>query len=256
MLPNISSFYIDSLCVEVHCSASELAYGAAKFVQVYLRSLLQRQAKATILLATGSSQIEFLDILIKLGDVDWSKITCFHLDEYLGITPDHPASFQNYMREKVEKRIPVDKFHYIQGDTKEPFQESDRYSKLLNSQPIDLCCLGLGENGHLAFNDPSVANFEDSYDIKLVKLDEINRQQQVKQGNFPDIEKVPQYAFTVTLPMICRAEKIICLAPETRKAKVVKEMLQGEITTKCPATILRKQPQASLFLDVDSASLL
>jgi glucosamine-6-phosphate deaminase len=256
MFSKIKTFTIDSLFVEVYPSAYELAEGAAKFAQVYLRSLLRRQAKARILLATGSSQIQFLDILIKLGDVDWSKITCFHLDEYLGITPDHPASFQHYMREKVEKRIPLDKFHYIQGDAKEPFQESDRYSKLLKSQPIDLCCLGLGENGHLAFNDPSVANFEDTYDIKLVKLDDTNRQQQVKQGNFPDIEKVPQYAFTVTLPMICRADKIICLVPETRKAKVVKEMLQGEITTKCPASILRKQPQASLFLDVDSANLL
>jgi glucosamine-6-phosphate deaminase len=256
MLTKIKSFTVDSLSVEVYPSASVLAENVAKVVQVYLRSLLERQGKARILLATGSSQIEFLNILIGLGEIDWSKITCFHLDEYLGITADHPASFRGYMREKVERRINLEKFHYIEGDAEEPFQQSDRYSKLLKSQPIDLCCLGLGENGHLGFNDPSVANFEDTYDVKLVKLDDINRQQQVKQGNFPDIDKVPQYAFTVTLPMICRAEKIICLAPETRKAKVVKQMLQGEITTKCPATILRKQPQASLFLDIDSASLL
>ena len=131
-----------------------------------------------------------------------------------------------------------------------------RYTKLLQAQPIDLCCLGVGENGHLAFNDPAVADFHDTYTVKIVKLDSANRQQQVKQGHFANIESVPQYAFTLTLPAICSAQKIICLAPEKRKARVVQQMLQGEITKNCPASFLRRQPQATLFLDTESADLI
>ncbi len=190
-----------------------------------------------------------------MGGVDWSRITLFHLDEYLGITADHPASFRRYMRERVETRVSPRQFHYIQGDALQPLAECDRYTKLLQAQPIDLCCLGVGENGHLAFNDPAVANFQDAYSVKLVKLDKVNRQQQVNTGHFPNIDNVPQYAFTVTLPLICAAKKIICLAPEKRKAQVVKQILQGSININCPASILRQQSQATLFLDVNSASL-
>jgi glucosamine-6-phosphate deaminase len=174
----------------------------------------------------------------------------------LGITANHPASFRRYLRERVEKRVIPHKFHYIEGDTLEPLAECDRYTKLLQAQPIDLCCLGIGENGHLAFNDPSVANFHDPHSVKLVKLDQVNRQQQVNTGQFPHLDSVPQYAFTVTVPLICSAKKIFCLAPEQRKAQVVKEMLAGTVTTNCPASILRQQPQATLFLDINSAQLL
>ena len=127
---------------------------------------------------------------------------------------------------------------------------------MLQAQPIDLCCLGVGENGHLAFNEPAVANFQDQYMVKIVKLDTVNRHQQVQQGHFTSLENIPQYAFTVTIPMICSAKKIFCLVPEKRKANVVKQMLSGDITTNCPASFLRKQPQATLFLDVDSAAFI
>lgn len=249
-------FRVDELMVQIYKTEAEMAQEVAKIVHQYLQNLLQQQQTAAVLLATGNSQLKFLDALISLGGVDWSRISLFHLDEYLGISADHSASFRRYLRERVEQRVKPRQFHYLEGDTLQPLAECDRYTKLLQAQPIDLCCLGVGENGHLAFNDPAVANFHDPYSVKLVKLDTVNRQQQVNTGHFPNIENVPQYAFTVTIPLICAAKKIICLAPELRKAKVVKHMLQGAITTDCPVSILRQKPQATLFLDVNSASLL
>ncbi len=242
--------------VQIYNSEVEMAQDVAEIAQKYLQHLLQQQNSAAVLLATGNSQLKFLDALIALGGIDWSKITLFHLDEYLGITAEHCASFRHYMQERVHKRIKPKQFHYIEGDALQPLVECDRYTKLLQAQPIDLCCLGVGENGHLAFNDPAVANFQDPYSVKLAKLDTANRQQQVNTGQFPNLETVPQYAFTVTIPMICSARKILCLAPEKRKANIIKQMLQQSISTNCPASILRQQAQATLFLDVDSANLL
>jgi glucosamine-6-phosphate deaminase len=252
MVAATNFFCVDDLSVQVYNSQVEMAQDVAEITQRYLQAILNEKGNATILLATGNSQLQFLDILIALDGLDWSQITCFHLDEYLGIYAEHSASFRHYLHEKVEVRVKPKEFHYIQGDTLQPLAECDRYTKLLQAQPIDLCCLGVGENGHIAFNDPSVADFHDPYSVKLVKLDDINRQQQVNTGYFPDINSVPQYAFTLTIPMICSAKKIICLAPDKRKAKVVKQVLQGEVNPNCPVSILRKQPQATLFLDSDS----
>ncbi|MCC5639735.1 glucosamine-6-phosphate deaminase [Nostoc sp. CHAB 5844] len=249
-------FRVNDLSVQIYNSEAEMAVDVAQIVRKYLEEVLKKQDTAAVLLATGNSQLKFLDALIDLGGVDWSRITLFHLDEYLGITADHPASFRHYLRERVEKKLYPQQFHYIEGDTLEPMAECDRYTQLLQAQPIDLCCLGVGENGHLAFNDPAVANFQDPYSVKLVKLDIVNRQQQVNTGHFPNIDSVPQYAFTVTLPLICSAKKIICLAPEKRKAQIVQQILQQNISTDCPASILCRQSQATLFLDINSASLL
>ncbi len=249
-------FRVDDLLVQIYNSEVEMAQEVAQITQKYLQQVLQQQDTAAVLLATGNSQLKFLDALITLGGIDWSRIILFHLDEYLGITANHPASFRRYMHERVQKRVYPQQFHYIEGDALQPVAECDRYTKLLQTQPIDLCCLGVGENGHLAFNDPAVANFQDPYTVKLVKLDLANRQQQVNTGHFANIDSVPQYAFTVTLPLICSAKKILCLAPEKRKAPVVKEMLQGSISSKYPASLLRQQSQATLFLDANSASLL
>ncbi|OUL26221.1 glucosamine-6-phosphate deaminase [Nostoc sp. 106C] len=256
MLAATKSFRVDELTVQIYNTEAEMAQDVAEIAQQYLQNLLQQQETAAVLLATGNSQLKFLDALIALGGVDWSRIILFHLDEYLGISSDHSASFRRYLRERVEQRVNPKEFHYIEGDTLQPLAECDRYTKLLQAQAIDLCCLGVGENGHLAFNDPSVADFQDPYRVKLVKLDYVNRQQQVNTGNFPNLESVPQYAFTVTLPLICSAKKIVCLAPEKRKANVVKDILQSSINRKCPASILRQQAQATLFLDTNSASLL
>lgn len=262
---------INDLSVQIYNSETELARDVAQTVRKCLHDILQVRETARVIFATGNSQIQFLDVLTNLvgtnlvstdlgstglGSIDWSRVICFHLDEYLGIAPEHPSSFRYYLRERIEKKVKPKKFNYIEGDTLEPLRECDRYTQLLHLQPIDLCLLGVGENGHLAFNEPSVADFQDSQMVKLVKLDTVNHQQQVTEGHFPNLESVPKYAFTLTIPMICAANKILCLAPGQRKARVVAQMLQGDINQNFPASILRQQPQATLFLDRESAGLL
>ncbi len=249
-------FRVDSLGVQIYNCEAELALSAATIIQQDLQQILKQKQTATVLFATGNSQLKFLDALAKVNNIDWSRVICFHLDEYLGISDNNPSSFRYYLRKRIEKPISPHKFHYIEGDTLQPLQECDRYSKLLSAQDIDLCMLGIGANGHLAFNDPSVADFNDAYKVKLVKLDSVNHQQQVNQGHFANIESVPKYAFTLTIPMICAAKKIICLAPGKHKANIVKQLLEGKITEELPASILRKQPQANLLLDAESASLI
>ncbi len=252
----VKNFQVDDLTVRLCDRATTLTQDAAKIAHNYLCDLLTKQRQATVILATGNSQLKFLEALIALGGVDWTRIVFFHLDEYLGISPQHPASFRYYLHKNVEKRVNCAAFHYIIGDTAQPLAECDRYTQLLQAQPIDLCFLGVGENGHLAFNEPSVASFDEARKIKLVKLEAATRQQQVGEGHFATVEDVPQYAFTLTIPQICSSKKILCLAPEKRKAKAVQNMLRLPIFTTCPASILRQQSQATVFLDTDSASLL
>ena len=248
-------FRINELNVQIYNSDTQLARDAAQVVQKTLDSILKFRETVRVIFATGNSQLKFLDALTSLNGIEWSRITCFHLDEYLGINAEHPSSFRYYLQERLEKKVKPKQFNYIEGDTLEPLKECDRYTQLLHSQPIDLCLLGVGANGHLGFNEPSVADFQDSYMVKLVKLDTINHQQQVTQGHFPNLESVPKYAFTLTIPTICSAKQILCLAPGQNKANVVKQMLQGKITKNFPASILRQQSQATLFLDEDSAAL-
>ncbi len=249
-------FQVDALSVRIYNNGSELALDAAQLTQTYLQSVLIQNGVATVILATGNSQIKFLDALMALEGIDWSKVTFFHLDEYLGIDAEHPGSFRRYLRDRVENRAKPFQFHYIEGDALQPLDECLRYTELLQAQPIDLCCLGLGKNGHLAFNEPSVADFNDPQSVKLVKLEESTRLAQVESGYFPTLEAVPQYAFTLTIPMLCSAKKILCLASEKGKASAVKTMLQGSISEDFPASVLRTQPQATLCLDADSATLL
>src|SRR5262249_27781458 len=180
-----------------------------------------REGRASAILATGNSQIQFLEALAALGGVDWSKLTLFHMDEYLGLDAGHSASFRRYLRERVEARVKPGRFHYLAGDSPQPLAECKRDAGLLAAQPVDLCCLGIGENGHLAFNDPPVADFQDPEPVKLVKLDRACRQQQVGEGHFPDLNAVPQYAFTLTIPTLCSARRMVCIVPEQRKAQAV-----------------------------------
>ena len=252
----LRTFTADQLAVRVYNSQPDLARDAARMAYEYLADVLAKNGRAAVILATGNSQIQFLEALIALGGIDWSKVTLFHMDEYLGIDAGHKASFRRYMRERVQSRVRPGKFHYLEGDALLPFDECDRYSGLLRAQPIDLCCLGVGENGHLAFNDPPVANFNDRHAVTVAKLDLACRQQQVNEGHFPNLDAVPQYALTLTIPTLCSAKKMICISPEKRKARAIKEALQGPISPACPASILRRQAHATLLLDQDSASLL
>jgi len=254
--PPCSTFTADALAVRVYNSQADLADAAADAAARHLEQVLGEQAQAAAILASATSQIQFLEALARRAKVDWSRVTLFHMDEYLGLVADHPASFRHFMRERVELRLRPRLFHYLAGDCLEPLAECDRYSALLRAQPIDLCCLGIGENGHVAFNDPPVADFSDLRTVKLVKLDEPCRQQQVGEGCFPRLESVPQYAFTLTVPVLCAARRMVCVVPEARKAEAVRQTLRGPVATACPASILRRQPHCTLFLDAESAARL
>jgi glucosamine-6-phosphate deaminase len=178
------------------------------------------------------------------------------MDEYLGLPGDHPSSFRHYLRERVESKVACREFHYLNGDASEPAQECDRYAALLQAQPIDVCVLGVGDNGHLAFNDPPVASFDDPFPVKIVKLDEVCRQQQVNQGHFSSIDAMPAYALTLSIPTLCSARRLLCLVPGKHKAGIIQTMLTGPISTDCPASILRRMPQATLLLEEASAHLI
>jgi glucosamine-6-phosphate deaminase len=252
----VESRTADALPVRIYATSEELAHDAARIAQQRLHETLAAQGTAAVILATGNSQLQFLEALATFGGVDWSKVTLFHMDEYLGIDANHRGSFRRYMREKVETRLKPKQFQYIEGDALLPLTECAHYADLLAAQPIDLCCLGIGENGHLAFNDPPVADFSDPHRVKLVKLDEACRQQQVGEGHFANLDAVPRYAFTLTIPMLCSARRMLCIVPEKRKAGAVKNALSGPIHTACPASFLRQQSHCTLFLDRESASLL
>jgi glucosamine-6-phosphate deaminase len=206
------------------------------------------------MLATGNSQLAFLAELVKVGDIDWDRVTAFHMDEYVGLPPTHTASFQHYMRELVAAQLPFREFNYLSGDTGDADAEARRYEDLLRRHPLDLCCAGIGENGHLAFNDPPVADFDDLVALKVVRLDDACRRQQVGEGHFPDVDAVPATAITVTIPALLRAARVMVVAPDARKAAPVAAAFRGPVTTACPASVLQTVSHATVYLEPASAA--
>jgi glucosamine-6-phosphate deaminase len=250
------AFAVDDLSVRVFDDVATMARDAAADGAQAVREAIAECGAANVMLATGNSQLAFLAELVKYTDVDWTQVTAFHMDEYVGLPPTHSASFQRYMRERVAAQLPFKAFHYLQGDTGDPQAEADRYQALLRAHPLDLTCCGIGENGHLAFNDPPVADFDDPVDVKIVVLEPASRRQQVAEGHFATIDDVPTHAISVTIPALVGARRVLAIVPEARKAVAVRDALQGPISTACPASYLRRQPQATLYLDNESASLL
>lgn len=247
----------DQLTVEIHSRDEDLARSAAALAAETIREAIAERGEASVIFATANSQIKFLNELAAISEssgIEWSKVVMFHMDEYLGIPASHPASFRNGMRLMVDEVLHPKTFHYLQGDAEEPLKAISAYSQLLENHPPDLCCLGIGENGHLAFNDPPVADFDDPLPLKIVKLDHACRMQQVGEGHFPDLQSVPSYALTLTIPTLCRARRMLAIVPEKRKATAVERTLNGPIDTSCPGSILRLQPHCTLYLDQDSAS--
>jgi glucosamine-6-phosphate deaminase len=247
---------VDALNVRVERDVEAMARDAAADAASVLRAAIGARGEANVMLATGNSQLVFLAQLAATPDVEWPRVRAFHMDEYVGLPPSHTASFQRYMRERVAARLPLKEFQYLSGDAPDPEQEAARYEALLRAHPLDLCCAGIGENGHLAFNDPPVANFDDPRDVKIVALEPASRRQQVGEGHFATIDDVPTHAITVTIPALLRAERVLVIAPEARKAKAVHEALYGPITTHCPASVLRRQSNATLYLDAESSAFL
>jgi glucosamine-6-phosphate deaminase len=246
---------VDQLSVRIFDDVLALARAAAADAADALRTAIDERGDANVMLATGNSQLVFLAQLVTCADVDWGRVTAFHMDEYVGLPPTHSASFQRYMRERVAAKLAVKEFHYLRGDTGDAEAEARRYADLLRTHPLDLCCCGIGENGHLAFNDPPVAEFDDLLDVKVVALEGASRRQQVAEGHFAAIDDVPTHAITVTIPALLRAARVLAIVPEARKAASVRAALEGPISTACPASYLRTQPQATLYLDAESAAL-
>ncbi len=249
-------FTVDALAVRVFDDDRALGRAAATDAATAIAGAVAARGVAHVMFASGNSQFAFLDALLARNDIAWPQVTAFHMDEYVGLPPSHPASFQRYMRERITARAPVGTFHYLQGDAPDPEQEAARYAALLAAHPLDLCCLGIGENGHLAFNDPPVADFDDPRDVKIVELDAACRRQQVGEGHFAGFDDVPAHAITVTIPALLRAERVLAIVPEARKAPPVRAALEGPITTACPASGLRRKERATLYLDGESAALL
>ncbi len=234
----------------------EMVRDAAVDAAAAIRAAIIARGEANVMLATGNSQLAFLVELVQMPDIAWDRVRAFHMDEYVGLAPTHSASFQRYMRERVAAQLPFLEFNYLAGAAPDPEQEALRYEGLLRAHPLDLCCAGIGENGHLAFNDPPVAEFDDPRDVKVVALDEASRRQQVGEGHFASIADVPTHAITVTIPALLRAHRVLVIVPEARKARAVRAAMYGPISTACPASILRRQPNATLYLDLESSTLL
>jgi glucosamine-6-phosphate deaminase len=210
---------------------------------------------ANVILATGNSQLSFLRCL-RQAQVEWPAVNVFHMDEYLKLRPGHRAGFPRFLREHIIGHVPVGAFYPVPGRAADVELACRAYELLLRAHPADLCVLGIGENGHLAFNDPPFADFDDPDWVKVVTLDERSRVQQVGEKHFDSLAEVPTHAITLTIPALRSARRMLCLAPEGRKAEAVRAALEGPITESCPASILRQTPHARLFLDVDSAALL
>lgn len=251
----IRTLTCDQLPVEIYATNADLGLAAAEQAVQALRAAIAARGAASVILATGNSQLSLFAGLRAAG-LDWSKITVFHMDEYIGITDRHPASFPRFLREKILDQVRPGAFHPVAGDATSLEQECARYADLLRRFPADLCCLGYGENGHLAFNDPPYAEFADPVWVKVIRLAEASRRQQVGEGHFPTLADVPTHAITLTIPALLAARRMLCIVPEKRKAVAVKTALTGPISENCPGSILRTAPHATLYLDAESASLL
>lgn len=241
--------------IRVFDTKEQLGEAAAKLGAEAIRMALRNKGKASIVVATGASQFEMLDVLTREPDIDWSKVTAFHLDEYVGMEKSHPASFRRYLADRFIK--PLDgkvTLHEISGED-DPEAEASRISKLIADESIDVCFAGIGENCHLAFNDPP-ADFETDTPYIIVELDEACRRQQMGEGWFATVEDVPDQAISMSIKQIMKSSLIILSVPDQRKAQAVKNVLEGPVTPLHPASILQNHSNTALFLDTQSASLL
>lgn len=247
---------IDTLKVRVYPDRATMGQAAAEAAVQELRRVLAEKGTARIIVASAPSQDELLHGLTSAPDIDWSCVHVFHMDEYVGLSAGHPASFRAYQHANLLARVSPAAFHGLRGEAEYPAAECLRYAALLQEAPIDLVCMGIGENGHIAFNDPPVADFNDTQWVKPVELDEACRRQQVNDGCFPDMASVPRHALSLTCPALMSGRVLVCVVPGPLKAEAVRATCQGPISEACPASILRRHPSANLYLDAQSASLL
>ncbi|HBL83579.1 MAG: glucosamine-6-phosphate deaminase [Clostridiales bacterium GWF2_38_85] len=247
----------DLLEYKIYDTRENMGRSSADEAAAYIKELLIKKNEINMIFAAAPSQNEFLATLVK-SDVNFSRINAFHMDEYIGLDTNAPQGFGNFLNNAIFSKIQLKSVNYIDSTATDPDAECKRYSELLEKHPIDIVCMGIGENGHIAFNDPGtgMANFNDKYLVKKVVLDDVCRQQQVNDGCFKSINEVPKYAITLTVPMLFSGDRIFCVVPATTKANAVKATLIGDISENCPASILRRHKNSTLYGDKDSGKLI
>ena len=246
----------DLLTVNIFSTRAEMGKAAAGDIKACMLSLLEEKDTVNMIFAAAPSQNEVLAALVADTDIPWSRVNAFHMDEYVGLSPDAPQGFGNFLKAHIFGQVPFRSVHYIDISASDAEEECARYSALLQQYPTDIVVMGIGENGHIAFNDPPVADFNDPLAVKPVTLDDVCRNQQVHDSCFSHIDDVPQRAMTLTVPTLFAGKHLFCIVPAKTKAPAVYATLYGEISEKCPATILRRHQSAFLYLDGDSSSLL
>lgn len=250
----VRSTQVGTLKVQVYPDRTAAGLAAAGSVADTVSKLQREQDTISVVFATGASQFAILEALTGMTGLPWNRIVGFHLDEYVEIPAGHPASFRRYLRERLTSLVPLRRFFEIDGDAKDPEAVCREYARQLRLANPGICLLGIGENGHLAFNDPGEADFEDPEDVKIVALDAHCREQQAAEGWFKSAAEVPERAITLTIPAILRLPKLVVSVPGSRKADIVRRTLEEAVSTDCPATILRTHPDSTLYLDEDSAA--
>ncbi len=240
--------------VRVYPTAKAAGQAAAESVAAALRKLGAERNHVGVIFATGTSQFETLHALTSIPDLPWEKVHGFHMDEYIGIDENHPASFRGYLRERLTSRVSMAAFHEMDGSASDLEKVRREYTEKLSAADPQICLLGIGENGHLAFNDPHEADFDDPEPMKIVTLDRACREQQLAEGWFPSFEQVPKQALTLTIPTLFKVPRLIVSVPGKRKAAIVRRALRDPISVHCPATVLRTHPDITIYLDEESAT--
>lgn len=245
----------DKLTVQIYNTRDEMGKAAAQDISACIRKLLETREEINMIFAAAPSQNEVLFHLVQDPSIPWERVNAFHMDEYVGISPDAPQGFAQFLRRAIFDKLPFRSVNLIDSTAK-PEEEARRYSALLASHPVDIVCMGIGENGHIAFNDPHVASFADPVAVKVVDLDDVCRMQQVHDGCFASLDLVPKFALTLTVPTLAGASYRFCVVPAATKAQAVWNTVNGEIGEACPATVLRVTENSVMYCDSDSASLL
>jgi glucosamine-6-phosphate deaminase len=252
----MKTFKKDKLKVEIYENRTLMGEAAAKDIKAKIAELLAGKQEINMIFAAAPSQNDVLKSLVEDKEIEWNRVNAYHMDEYIGLDKDAPQGFGNFLKDHILGLLPFKSVNYIDITTANPEAEAERYGKLLKENPTDIVIMGIGENGHIAFNDPPVADFHDERWVKPVKLDEVCRQQQVNDGCFASLDKVPTHAMTLTVPTLVKAPYLFCIVPAPTKAKAVYETLNGSIDEHCPASILRTHDNAKLYLDNESSKLL
>jgi glucosamine-6-phosphate deaminase len=242
------------MTIKIFSSKADLAQTAADHAATTIRDAISRRGQARIIAATGASQFDFLEVLTTIPDIAWDKVEMFHLDEYIGMSDRAPASFSRYLKERLIDKVGLKQYHLLDG-TQPPAEVIARVTSEIRKAPIDIAFVGVGENGHLAFNDPP-ADFDTKESFVVVDLDEDCRRQQLGEGWFPTLEDVPRQALSMTIHQIMQSDQILCIAPDARKAKAIQACFGGEVSPLAPASILQRHPDATIYLDKESSALL